>query len=346
MKFLLVYLIADYSGKFYLEGWSIRQKGIKLPHLKKNTFYDSIHGPRAITYWVNHNRFPQVVQHDIPWDMVGEGMTRLPVHRRRWATKLFSENCGIGVTMEKWGFHIDSDCPMCGEEETGAHLLQCQSSPATDRWELSLQNLKLWMEKENTLPDIIEVILGYMNNWRTGETTYEYDGTWPGIDAAITHQSVIGWQCFIEGLISPQWSACQLMYYQWLLISKTGRRWAIMLISKLVSVAWDMWEHRNGQQHAPNNPRYVKAITALDRAIRAELIKGRGVLPRSQWHFFDTPLRDLIKKSLHYKTDWLTSIEKARTYTEGQRLGIASTEVCYHGERAALRKWMASGVGI
>ena len=34
-------------------------------------------------------------------------------------------------------------------------------------------------------------------------------------------------------------------YYIWLDRRNTGRRWAELLIVKLIDIAWDMWEHRN-----------------------------------------------------------------------------------------------------
>jgi hypothetical protein len=60
-------------------------------------------------------------------------------------------------------------------------------------------------------------------------------------------------------------------YYSWLDRRNTGRRWTELLIVKLVEVAWDMWDHRNHSQNVPDNPRWLKALTALDHAVLEEL---------------------------------------------------------------------------
>jgi hypothetical protein len=202
--------------KFDNEGWAVRRHGVKLSQLHKNSFYDEIHQTRAVKWWVDHGRVPLIVQQDIPWDFIGDAMASLPAHRRRWVTKQFSGNCGIGQTLEKWGYQLDSDCPRCGEIETIAHVTQCPDPSAQTQWIKSLTKLSNWMTLRHTSPDISEAIMHNLNAWRANSEPVPYDGTWPGLRQTVIHQSLIGWQGFTEGLLSRKWADCQQLYYQWL----------------------------------------------------------------------------------------------------------------------------------
>ena len=149
-------------------------------------------------------------------------MKNIPAHRKRWATKQFSGNCGIGETMEKWGYQEDSDCPLCGQVETVAHVLQCQDGRAKVQWEKSITKLEQWLIKKDTLPELTDIIMLRITKWRNTSPYYEYTGAWPGLQHALSQQHIIGWQCFLEGLLSPQWEDCQDLYYKWLNKRNTG----------------------------------------------------------------------------------------------------------------------------
>jgi hypothetical protein len=265
--------------------------------------------------------------------------------RRKWLTKHASANCGVGETLVKWGIQIDSDCPRCGEPETTTHVLRCMSQEAKDQWEKSEQTLTKWMKKMTTLPQLQDVILRNLHNWREGGPTYyPQDGhQWPYVHQAIHDQEQIGWGLMLEGCLSQHWKAVQDEYYVWLDRRNTGRRWAELVIAKLIDVAWDMWEQRNQIRHAPGNPRAQKALTALDIAVIEELQRGRGVLPDTLWHHLDTSEEDLLARQEHYKKSWLRTIEVGRRYAIAQQEGVDPADVGYEPEREALRKWMLTG---
>jgi hypothetical protein len=201
------------------------------------------------------------------------------------------------------------------------------------------------MKKQTTLPQLQTVVITNLTHWRNSEPLFHPDTghQWPHIHQAIHDQDNIGWGIMLEGCISKHWREVQEEYYVWLDRRNTGRRWAELLIVKLIDVAWDMWEHRNHVRHAFDNPRLRKAVSALDQALLAELRRGRGNLPESLWPNLDTTEETLIKRTNKYKQAWLRAIEAGRKYALAKRDGIDPEDVGYEPEQQALRKWILTG---
>jgi hypothetical protein len=200
------------------------------------------------------------------------------------------------------------------------------------------------LTKTKTLPQLQDALLTNLSHWREGEPTYYPQGhQWPHINQAIHDQESIGWGIMLEGCLSQHWKAVQEEYFVWLERRNTGRRWAELLIAKLIDVAWDMWEHRNHVQHAPDNPRRLKALSALDQALLEELEQGRGLLPETLWHHLDTSEEDLLNRTPNFKKSWLRTIEVGRRYAIAALEGEDPPDIGYEPEREALRKWMQTG---
>ena len=294
---------------------------------------------------MQHDRIPAASLHKIDWELVGPAMKRIPFARRKWLTKHASANCRVGETLVKWGIQIDSDCPRCGEPESTTHVLTCQAASAKEQWNKSIGILRKWMKKQTTLPQLQDKIIENLSQWRNGEPlSYPDEGhIWPHIHQATYDQTEIGWGIMLEGCISRHWKEVQEEYYIWLDRRNTGRRWAELLIVKLVDVAWDMWEHRNHVRHAFDNPRLRKAVNALDHVLLEELRHGRGNLPESLWPNLDTTEEQLLGRTNNYKQAWLRAIEAGRKYALANREGIDPGDIGYAPEREALRRWMLTG---
>jgi hypothetical protein len=194
------------------------------------------------------------------------------------------------------------------------------------------------------MPALREVVLSRLDQWRNSRPFPAPTETWPGLNQAVHLQDLIGWNHFLMGLLSPNWAAVQDDYYVWLGKRNTGKRWATLLIAKLLQVAWDMWDHRCTVRHAPNNPRQLKASSALDLALEAEMTTGVALLPESMWHYFEVTLLTLLGKPVQAKKQWLSAIEAGRRYALAVEHGVEVEETEYCEERAALRQWLRTGL--
>lgn len=191
------------------------------------------------------------------------------------------------------------------------------------------------MSSIHTHPTIITCIMSRMRTWHNQETNEEPTGLPPLITQSLADQDAIGWSNFISGIWSSKWTEAQQSYYIWLQKKRTGKRWAVSIIKLLINIAWDMWSHRNGLRHLPSNKRVQKATSLLDEAIREEMSRGCLLLPPSVHHYFSEDLPSLLARPLHYKRNWLSTIDTAR------QLEIDGAIVTT--DRTPLRRWLETG---
>lgn len=103
-------LPAAYSGWFLEEKLRIHVGRHKLTNIDKSKLYDLLTQERTIVWWVKLGRVDKNAVLLIDWNVTGSAMQSLSPTRRRWITKHTSGNCGVGVTLKKWGLQEDSVC--------------------------------------------------------------------------------------------------------------------------------------------------------------------------------------------------------------------------------------------
>jgi hypothetical protein len=192
-------------------------------------------------YWEkkNKNQFAHIDK-----DCLDQTMAELPPHRRRWVTKHCTGLCGVNKQMHRWKLSPNAECPRCGAEETAKHVWECRGSDADKQWQSSMKALKEHLVTIQTDSIIIDSILQGLHRWRFGETL--------GMDIATEatqQQSQLGWDALLEGRIAQAWSEQQRQYLTSISSRRSSRRWTIEIGKKMVSIAWDLWAHRNGVVH-------------------------------------------------------------------------------------------------
>ncbi len=68
-----------------------------------------------------------------------------------------------------------------------------------------------------------------------------------------------------------------------------------MLVSKLIDVAWDQWNHRNRIDHNTLHPRKQEQIDILNNRIREEYSLGTDSLDSAAQKLFRRPLAATLK---------------------------------------------------
>jgi hypothetical protein len=58
-----------------------------------------------------------------------------------------------------------------------------------------------------------------------------------GEQEASEHQDIIGWSNFMIGRMTPEWASAQQCYYNWLGRQKTGQRWLVAIVTKLLNIS-------------------------------------------------------------------------------------------------------------
>jgi hypothetical protein len=167
----------------------------------------------------------------------------------------------------------------------------------------TLTQLRTWLEEQYTDPNLIEVLLTYLDSWRNDLPFIP-----PAADLIelVNSQTAIGWNGPFEGWFSVHWSVAQQDYLSSIRSRQSGRRWLISLIKKLWDVSWDFWAHCNGVVHNHAQTLPAADLVQLDRSVACtyqDLLQCSVSRPIHQLTFL--PLRNILAKDVRYKTVWL-----------------------------------------
>jgi hypothetical protein len=87
-------------------------------------------------------------------------------------------------------------------------------------------------------------------------------------------QDCIGWTNFMLRQMTGESASAQQDYLDYLGRRKTGKRWLIAVMAKLLNISWDMWDHRNGVLHHKDHPLMQLASKAANWQIDKEYEQG------------------------------------------------------------------------
>lgn len=124
--------------------------------------------------------------------------------------------------MKIWKKRDTNACPQCGEKEDARHVWWCPQPEARHVRSQSIFKLGQWMETQQTLPDITDIVLSRLSSLSQGINPQPLEPTYPGADQALDDQDSIGWTNFLEGCIAQSWTDTQQSYYEWLGSRRTG----------------------------------------------------------------------------------------------------------------------------
>jgi hypothetical protein len=154
-------------------------------------------------------------------------------------------------------------------------------------------------------------------------------------------QSLIGWDHMVSGFLSPQWSLAQQAQYDYRGMDMCGRRWAQEMAKKVMSVAWDMWKHRNGIWHNTVTAAKQRWRNELVLAVDDQFAQGLDNLLRTDHHWLMSRPAKVIKAyDIELMRQWLESIELARARFEYRDQDLSAS---MRQQRDCLRHWVASG---
>jgi hypothetical protein len=129
--------------------------------------------------------------------------------------------------------------------EDATHVWKCHGEGADNVWFRSLDSLREWMDKHDTDPDLVDLLVSMLQAWRDEVTPTEAPY---GLQLLLTRQLELGGQALIEGKLSYEWEACNQAYLNFIHSHQTGKRWVVQLIKRLWDIAWDLWDHSVGSQ--------------------------------------------------------------------------------------------------
>ena len=252
--------------------WTIAVNGVKLVNDIEAKLRKAVHDPQLLDYWHRHGRLHEDQQHRVDWPALQHAIRNTRHCRRKWVTKTYSEECGIGTKLLQWKYRDSAKCPLCGAEvEDIEHMLHCQHVTVTERWEISCDKLDTFLKEQKTERGLRKAIISHLRRWQSEPDFFLVSLQY---DHLFTAQTEIGWKNFLFGVVALEWQQAQQEYYTLISSRRTGKRWVSALIRKLWDIAWDLWDHRNSQIHKPGKLDEYEDTELLDADIRTEFALG------------------------------------------------------------------------
>jgi hypothetical protein len=311
------------------EPWRVSINDVKITSNMGQQLREFITMSQALQYWDNKHRFGTRSSGNVDWEAFGASMQAVPPARRRWVSKTLSGFCATGRMMFRRREWESDQCPRCKQaNENTEHVWQCCWE--TDKlWEKAMEDLKQWLQQNQTHPEFAGTIIKHLNAWRTNGTRPVINGlAWA--KPAFEAQTNMGWKNFFEGFLAVEWQEVQALHFARIGSKKSTKRWASALIRKLWQVAWDLWEHRNGFVHE----REAGLLSEqTNQAIQEEFTKGTRDLDNISRALFREGFRVLANKPLEIRVQWLKRVKLAREVFR------APTQA-YEKERKLMTTWL------
>jgi hypothetical protein len=275
----------------------------------------------ASRYW--DRRMGSRASQLVDWEATGRAVRSLPRARQVWLAKQSSGMCATGVRMCAQGLRPSACCPRCELDEDSEHVLCCQGVGMDTRWQGHMSTLHAWLQGEDTDPYIISDLMAGLTQWRSYSaaqrklhSVLRTGNELPQLPLRreyMRHQHFIGWRALMEGRLAASWGRAQQQYWLRHGSLKSVRRWAAALITRLLLISWDFWDHRNHILHGSEDS---LAEYMLNSRISAVYSAGPGSLPAYCHSPFTGSLQTLLRHPLPFKRDWLWTVESVRAYQQ------------------------------
>lgn len=291
------------------EMWTLWKGKYKICKQFKEKIRHFTSGTDCLDYWDSKDRF-QNAPHDVEWEATAAVMKELPIKRRHWITKTCANEAPTAVTLARRREWKSSLCPRCGKtDEDSFHILVCEDPKATNAWDTAMTELNQWMTDQQTEQSIQDLILQGVQSLRTGEipTIRKVNLVTP-----CMVQREMGWYSMFTGCAAEGWSGQQQHHYNTLGKRKTGKRWLVSLLKKLLDISWDQWKIRNGIVHAPDSSPLSKRCDTF--------ISECFLLPATIWDDDTKKLlqhqHTLLQKHVTSRYAWCVRVHSALTYSQ------------------------------
>ncbi len=301
--------------------WIIHIGSIPVTHDIDQTIYDLVHPPLAKEYWIQKERINEETFSTVNWNRLGQALNKMPLARRFFCSKHTSGMCGVGKFQKIWRMRETDACPHCSLFEDALHVWTCESNTVAVVWTTSILSLRNTLLQLFTDPELITLIVTYLNTWRKGSLLLHI-----GVHKyrkLLELQETIGARQFFEGWLHKEWEIVQHQYYLTTNSRRSSKRWTIALITKLWEVDWDLWDFRNAVYHHQQNHSLENDMSLIDVKI-GDMFNNLATteLLTKDKHLTDISLQRLLLFQRTHKVEWLDQATLALAQAKKQHFRI------------------------
>jgi len=260
-----------------------------------------------MNHWVMKERFSGKIAQTIDWECSEKAIKGLPLTQRQWVAKMASKFLPDSKNMQRWGLRSKAQCPRCVHPmEDKEHILKCPAESAHTQWNKSIAELDQWLQTARTHPQIRKDIVEGLQQWHD-----QIPGCRPHVEGSTAGhiQDSIGWGLALEGCLARKWQEEQDVLWKAFKSRKSSRRWTTALLTWLMMMAWDMWNHRNKALHEEEANKQAILEDAVNHKIHEQ---GRVLLPFNTRSLMKRPLSRLLQFPENYKCQWIVSVAAAK----------------------------------
>ena len=294
---------------------TVRIRGAVISSELEKSLMSAVAGHRVKLWWIKKKRFRAVDQRFIDWDCMAKCMSSCGYRYHRFIPKWVTGQIAVGKVMAMRKARAHNHCPRClSPHEDTSHVLHCQNEDAIRTWEKALDDIKEWCLKVDTHPSIIKILFPLLIGWQSCTYSNKYTSQrWDcDVRSAFLSQARLGWDSFLSGILSTEWSIVQDRYYQSLGCRRLGSKWSSDLSKRLWTAVYSMWEHRNSVMHRTGKITEFSGGKELEKACLHELSLGYTNIDELFHPYIEVSRSDFIKESTDYKRNWFSIIRQAR----------------------------------
>ena len=251
---------------------------------------------------------------EVAWEMVWGALKETPRMFQIWASKQVMDVAGVNKNLAKYKPRQIKRCPSCNRAvETCAHVLACREEGRGKNLSNSLRLVDVWLQKVGTHDALRSCLMQYarergrvrMENivWGKSRQFWELGRS----------MDKIGWQRFMEGMISGKAVAIQKEFAAAGGCNLSLDNWAKGLVVKLLEATHGLWLYRNVVVHdLVGGLEAVVRKQELQVEIERQIELGGDGLDEQDKYLLEINLEDLEQSSGEDHYYWLLAIQAAR----------------------------------
>ena len=250
----------------------------------------------------------------IDWAHYSIVYSRFPRHRT-FFSKLGWKLLPIAKRLHPRTPSFDHRCPSCHQDhESDDHVYQCEHQLRA-QWRISLNDQILDALGAIVDPDLLVIMRIGLHSYFTNSSP-DFSARFPNgyssspYFALIDQQNSIGWDHFVRGKFSTEWSTLQYFYAKRYGLLKASEGWIITLIRLLANASYRLWEIRNDCRHGKDDATKRQALQEqTHREIRCIYLLQPAVLAQDR-QLFRSNVDVHLSETIPQQRSWLLHNKK------------------------------------
>jgi zinc-binding in reverse transcriptase/Endonuclease/Exonuclease/phosphatase family len=250
----------------------------------------------------------------IDWDQFSAVYKKYPRHKT-FFSKFGWKKLPVAGRLFKRHPSYDHRCPNCHQDhEDDDHLFRCHHE-SRRQWRSTLLGAITDRFGDFLDPDLLAIIrlgLGayfqgsspnFSSRFPTGYSSTPYK-------SLIDQQNAIGWDHFLRGKLSTEWSKSQYFYARRYNMLKQSEGWMYSLIRLLATSSYTLWDSRNQSRHGTDAQTKAQLLQAqTNRELHCLYLLRDQVLVQDR-KIFRATLHQHLDESLQQQRTWITHYKK------------------------------------